>query len=143
MATASMRRRVRQVGGSASVIGMRRPRVSAVTRAKRCRNAAGPAIRYASRMILQGILFAIGWLTLGVVLLFFATGLTDGTVSPVNIPHWAGLIAVPAVILWGATVLRAKGHGGAAMVLLGLLAVPALLAGAVILVFIVAPPRWN
>jgi hypothetical protein len=94
-------------------------------------------------MILQGILFGMGWLTLGVILLFFLWGLADGTVSAGNMLLWAVLIAVPSAILWGATTLRAKGRHGAAMGLASLLAVPALLAGIVILVLIVAPPRWN
>jgi hypothetical protein len=94
-------------------------------------------------MILQGILFAMGWLTLGAILLFFLWGLVDGTVSAANILLWAGLIALPAGILWGATALRARGRTGAAMALAGVLALPAVVAGVVILAFIIAPPRWH
>lgn len=94
-------------------------------------------------MILQGILFGMSWLTLGVILFFFLWGLSDGTVSSANILLWTVLIAVPSAILWAATALRAKGRHGAAAGLASLLAVPALLAGIVILVLIIAPPRWQ
>jgi hypothetical protein len=94
-------------------------------------------------MITQRILFGIGWLTLGAVLLFFLAGLADGSIHAWNMPHWAGLIALPALMLWGATALRAKGRTGAAMALLGVMAVPALIVGTVILVFIINPPRFH
>jgi hypothetical protein len=94
-------------------------------------------------MIVQRILFGIGWLTLGAILLFFLAGLADGSVSAWNMPHWAALIALPAMILWAATALRAKGWNAAAMTLLGVMAVPALVVGTVILIFIVNPPRWH
>jgi Na+/melibiose symporter-like transporter len=94
-------------------------------------------------MILQGILFGMSWLTLGVILFFFLWGLSDGTVSADNILLWVILVAAPSAILWGATALRAKGRRGAAMGLASLLAVPAVLAGIVILVLIIAPPRWH
>ncbi|PWS37573.1 hypothetical protein DFH01_12180 [Falsiroseomonas bella] len=94
-------------------------------------------------MILQGILFGMSWLTLGVILFFFLWGVSDGTVSADNILLWAVLIAVPSAILWAAMTLRAKGRRGAAMALASLLAVPALLAGIVILVFISNPPQWH
>ncbi len=94
-------------------------------------------------MIVQRILFGIGWLTLGVILLFFLTGLADGSVSVWNMPHWAALIALPAMMLWAATALRAKGWNAAAMTLLGAMAVPALVVGTVILIFIINPPHWH
>ena len=94
-------------------------------------------------MILQGILFGMGWLTLGVILFFFLWGLSDGTVSSANILLWATLVAVPAAIMWAAMTLRAKGRRGAAMGLASLLALPALLAGVVILVLIFNPPHWQ
>ncbi len=94
-------------------------------------------------MVLQRILFGIGWLTLGVVLLFFLWGLADGTVSPVNLHFWVLMMGVPAAMVWAAGALRAKGWNGAAMIVLGLLAVPAILLGVVIAVFIIAPPDFR
>jgi hypothetical protein len=94
-------------------------------------------------MILQRILFATGWLTLGTILFFFLWGVSDGTVSPANILPWAGIVALPSAILWGAMALRARGRTGAAMALASVLAVPAVLAVVVILVLIIAPPRWH
>lgn len=94
-------------------------------------------------MIVQRILFGIGWLTLGVTLLFFLWGLLDGTVSPVTLPYWAMMVGLPAAVLWAATALSAQGRNWAALVLLGVMAVPAILLGIIILVFMIAPPRWN
>lgn len=94
-------------------------------------------------MILQRILFGIAWLTLGSILFFFLWGLSDGTVAAFNILPWLALIAVPSLMLWSARALRAKGRDGAAMAVLGVMAVPALLLGTVILVFIIAPPSFH
>jgi hypothetical protein len=94
-------------------------------------------------MIMQRILFGIGWLTIGVILLFFLWGLGDGSVHAWNMPHWVGLIALPSLMLWGAWTLRAKGRNGAAMAVLVVMAVPALLVGAVIILFTVAPPNFH
>ncbi len=94
-------------------------------------------------MIVQRTLFGIGWLTLGVILAFFLAGLADGSIRAWNMPHWAGLIALPSLMLWAATTLSAKGRIGAAMALLGVMAVPALVVGTVILIFIINPPHWH
>jgi hypothetical protein len=94
-------------------------------------------------MIMQRTLFGIGWLTLGAVLLFFLAGLADGSIHAWNLPHWIGLIALTSLMLWGARALRARGRNGAALALLGVMAVPALVLGTVILIFIINPPRWH
>lgn len=94
-------------------------------------------------MITQRILLGIAWLTLGVILFFFLWGLSDGTVGAFNILPWLGLVAVPSLMLWAARALRAKGRHGAATAVLGVMAVPAVLVGVVILIFIIAPPSFH
>ncbi|MEW6451097.1 MAG: osmoprotectant transporter permease [Pseudomonadota bacterium] len=78
-----------------------------------------------------------------VALYFFVTGLGDGTVSSFNIVLWltilAGLIAAP---LCG-VILKTRGYRGIAVLVLAMVAVPAILAAIAILLMIVLNPRWN
>lgn len=82
-------------------------------------------------------------LALLVALYFFAIGLADGSVSSFNIVMWFVLLGGLSGILGGGWLLNTRGHRGAAMMVLAIVAVPAILAGVAILVMIVAPPRWN
>jgi len=87
--------------------------------------------------------WAIDAIVAAVAVFFFLLGIVDGSVSSFNIVLWAGLLLGLAALLGGSLWLRGKGHPGIALALLWVLAVPALGAGALILLLVVAPPRWN
>lgn len=78
-----------------------------------------------------------------VALYFFVIGLGDGTVSSFNIVLWltilAGLIAVPLCGL----ILKTRGYRGIAVLVLAIVAAPAIIAGIFILTMLISPPRWN
>ncbi len=78
-----------------------------------------------------------------IALLFFAEGLSDGSMSTFNATAWLGVLAGTLGIPAAGIVLRRNGRLGAANLVLALLAVPALLAGMFFLVLILAQPRWN
>ena len=89
------------------------------------------------------ILWGIDALVALVFVVFFLIGLGDGTVSSFNIALWAGILIALAGLLGGSLALRAKGHRGAAIALLSLLAVPAVLCGVLFLAALILQPRWN
>lgn len=74
---------------------------------------------------------------------FFLIGLADGTVSSFNILLWIAILAVVGGCVGGSLALRARGQAVAAAVLAWVLAVPGLLGLLLIVIMIVAPPRWN
>lgn len=82
-------------------------------------------------------------LALLVAVYFFAIGLGDGTVSSFNIVMWLALLCGLLGIVGGGWLLDTRGHRGAAMMVLAIVAVPAILAGIAILMMIVLQPRWN
>jgi apolipoprotein N-acyltransferase len=88
--------------------------------------------------------------TLGVALavaamaaFFFVVGLADGSVSSFNIGLWLVLLGGLAGVLWTGIALRARGRTGAALAVLGIVAVPGLLAVFFLLVVVITQPRWN
>ena len=89
------------------------------------------------------ILWGIDALVALVFLVFFSIGLQDGTVSSFNAGLWAMILLALGAIVGGSLALRAKGHRVAAMVLLALLAVPALMGGVLLLAAVILQPRWN
>jgi hypothetical protein len=78
-----------------------------------------------------------------VALWFFVAGLGDGSVSSFNAGIWLVLLAALAAVSGGSLWLRAAGRRGLALALALLLAVPGALAGLLLLVLLVAQPRWN
>jgi hypothetical protein len=74
---------------------------------------------------------------------FFAVGLGDGTVSSFNMVLWLELLGGLAAVIGGGVALNATGRRGAAVGLLGILALPALLAGLFLLALLILQPRWN
>jgi len=86
---------------------------------------------------------AVAGLVAAVVVYFFLVGLADGSVSSFNAGLWLGLLALVAGALLGGTLLRARGHTGAAVAVLAILAVPGLLYGLFLLLLLVTQPRWN
>lgn len=89
--------------------------------------------------ILWGIDAVIAVVFLG----FFIAGIADGSVSSFNAGLWIVILAALGALLWGGYALRAAGRSGLATKLLMLLAVPAILIGALFVVVLVSNPRWN
>ena len=89
------------------------------------------------------ILWGIDAVVAAIFVLFFLIGIGDGTVSSFNIALWAGTLIALAGVLGGSLALRAAGHRALGMVLLSLLAVPAVLGGLFLLAAIILQPRWN
>lgn len=94
-------------------------------------------------MIIPRLLIAIDALAALVILYFFVTGISDGSVSSFNMGLWLGILAAVAAILGGGIALNANGKRGAAIAVLLILAVPALLYAAFILLIAITQPRWN
>lgn len=81
---------------------------------------------------------------IGVVLLgYFVRGLTAGTVASFNIGVWLVVLLLVAAVLWRCAALRTAGHPTVATVILASLALPALLAGLLLLAAVLLKPRWN
>jgi hypothetical protein len=78
-----------------------------------------------------------------VVVYFFVIGLNDGSVSSFNGELWAGLIAAVAAVVGGGWALSAKGHRGAAVAVLLILAVPAVAYALFLALILITQPRWN
>lgn len=95
-------------------------------------------MRIATRLFL-----AVDLLVVAGVLFFFVWGITDGTVSSSNAALWAGLIAVTIALPAGGAFLLRSGQRGAALAVLGVMAIPALIAALVMVAIIIAQPRWN
>jgi hypothetical protein len=89
------------------------------------------------------ILIGIDAITAAVILIFFITGLGDGTVSSYNGGLWAGVLAALTAIIGGGLWLRANGRLRQANMVFALLAIPAFCFGLFFLVLIISNPRWN
>lgn len=89
------------------------------------------------------VLFGIDAVAAAVAVYFFLVGLADGSVSSFNAGHWTLLLAGIAGVMGGGLALRARGRPGIGNLVLLLLAVPTLVAGCLIVLLIIAPPRWN
>lgn len=98
--------------------------------------------RYSTVMFYR-LLFSVAGLVAAVFGFFFFAGIADDSVGPNNILLWAVILGVIATILIAAARLRARGQTLPATVLLMLLAVPGMLALLVIVVIVIAQPRWN
>jgi hypothetical protein len=88
-------------------------------------------------------LFAVDVLAAAVIVYFFFIGLGDGSVSSFNMGLWLAILAGTAAILGGGWHLNKIGRRGPANAVLAILAVPALLFGAFMLLIIITQPRWN
>lgn len=89
------------------------------------------------------LFLAAASLALLVALYFFGAGLADGSVSSFNIVLWLALLGGLSGVTGGGWLLDTRGHRGAAVMVLAIVAVPAILAGLAILLMIVLQPRWN
>ena len=89
------------------------------------------------------ILWAVDAIAAAIAVGFFFVGLADGSVSSFNAGLWTVLLLSLTVIIGGSLALRAAGHVVLAVVLLLVLAAPAILYGLFVLLIIMTHPRWN
>lgn len=90
-----------------------------------------------------GLCLLVCLLAAGSAGLFFVIGLIDGSVSFGNADDWAIALLVCFGIPVAGLALRLRGQTWLASAVLALLALPTLLVGFAILVFIVSGGRWQ
>jgi len=93
--------------------------------------------------VLFKTLLAIDILTSLVIGGFFFFGLADGSVSFDNIPLWVGILFAVTAIVAGGLAFHSAAKTIFANLTLALLAVPAVLYGLFIVVFVVSGSTWN
>jgi hypothetical protein len=89
------------------------------------------------------IIWAIDAVAAFGVLYFFVAGLGDGTVSSANIILWLGILASIFIIMYGSLWLKKRRQRVFALLLLLVLAVPALLYLLFISMALFGNQRWN
>ena len=89
------------------------------------------------------VLWGIDAIVAAIFIYFFVIGLIDDSVSSFNLGLWLVILAALAALLLGSYRLRASGKVLVASVLLGILAVPGVLAAILSLMVIISPPNWN
>lgn len=93
------------------------------------------------------VLFMLGLmitlLVAAVAGLFFVIGLIDGSVTFWNAGEWAVLLVVSFGVPAAGLLLRAHGHTWLAVTLMALLAIPSVLVGLAVLVFVLSGARWQ
>lgn len=93
------------------------------------------------------MLFRMLWwidvIAAAIAVAFFFIGIADGSVSSFNIALWAALLAGIAVVVLGSRALARHGHRWPAIGLAALLAIPTLLYGLMIVIFMASGTRWN
>ncbi len=94
-------------------------------------------------MWLFRFLFAVDVLAALIVVYFFFVGLADGSVSSFNMGLWLAILAIVAAVLGAGWALNGQGHRAAANAVLAVLAAPALLYGAFVLLLVITQPNWN
>jgi hypothetical protein len=87
--------------------------------------------------------FAVAAIVAAVLLVFFAIGIADGSVSSFNIVLWLGILSTAGAILFAGHALRTNGHPKAAVALLAVLAVPGISYALLVILFVVSGTRWN
>lgn len=94
-------------------------------------------------MILFKVVWGINAVVSMIILYFFFIGLADGTVNERNGGLWFMTVAALAAIMLGSVWLRSHGHAALAMLLLLVLAVPAILFVLYFGLAIITKARWN
>jgi len=89
------------------------------------------------------VTWAIDALTCAIALFSFLVGLSDGSVSSFNVGIWIALLAALGVVMAGSLWLKAIGCPGLGMMLLLVVAVPAVLYALFLLVVILSGSKWN
>ena len=95
------------------------------------------------KLLFFWIFFGIDALICTIVAVFFFIGLGDGSVSWFNSGIWTTIWVVLTVIIAGSLGLKAVGHPVLGMILLLVLAVPGILSGFLLFLFVVTNSRWN
>jgi hypothetical protein len=93
--------------------------------------------------LLFPLLFAFDGLIAAILVYFFATGLSDGSVSSFNLGLWLGMLAGIVVIFGGAILAQSRGYPKIAIAVLLLPIVPAALFVIFVGALIIIQPRWN
>lgn len=94
-------------------------------------------------MIIYRILLAIDAIAGAILFLFFAWGLSDGTVSSFNMHIWLAMLVVVGLILWGGLHFGARRQFLPAVGILSLLAAPCALAALLLIALMIAQPNWH
>jgi len=94
-------------------------------------------------MIAYRIFLAVDAIALLIAGYFFFIGIGDGSVSSFNITLWLGLLAGMVAIVGAGYRFHTNGQTRAAAGVLGILAIPTILAGLFVLSLLIAQPRWN
>jgi hypothetical protein len=98
-------------------------------------------------LLLKLKLFWIFWgidaLICVIALVYFFLGLANGSVASFNIGIWMAGLAALTVIIVGSLLLKKHGHPIFGIVLLLVLAIPALLYGLFVFLFVVTGTTWN
>ncbi len=89
------------------------------------------------------IFLSIDVLICAIVIGSFFWGLIDGSVSSFNIGIWIVIFAVLAAIIFSSLWLKTIGYPVFGMILLLVLAVPGLLSGLFLFLFVVSGSSWN
>ena len=94
-------------------------------------------------MLLFKILWGIDSLASAIIIYFFFVGLADGTVSPFNLGLWLAILLVIGGVMLGSIWLKSHQHPALSTIVLCIIAVPALLFGAFMLIAIFSGNKWN
>ena len=89
------------------------------------------------------ISLSIDALICAITIIFFFIGLIDGSVSSFNIEIWIVILFVLAAIISGGLWLKTIGYPVFGTIILLVLAVPGLLYGLFIFLFVVSGSSWN
>ena len=89
------------------------------------------------------VAWAIDALTSAIILFFFFWGLADGSVSSFNILIWVAILAALTAVMAGSFLLKKAGSPVLGLLLLLVLAVPAVLCALFLLVFIISGSQWK
>jgi len=89
------------------------------------------------------IFLSVDALICAIAIIFFFIGLVDGSVSSFNIGIWIVIFVVLAAIVFGSLGLKKIGHLVLGTILLLVLAVPGLLSGLFLFLFVVSGSSWN
>jgi hypothetical protein len=92
---------------------------------------------------LYRVLWSVAVIVAAIGVVFFFIGIGDGTVSSFNIVLWVALLAGLAIVVFGSRSLQRRGRTGVATAVAALLAVPALLFGALLVIAVATGVRWN
>jgi hypothetical protein len=89
------------------------------------------------------VVWVIDALLSAIAIFYFFLGLVDGSVSSFNIGIWIVVLAALTVVVSGSLWLKSIGRQGLGVMLLLVLAVPAVLYALFLLIVITSGSKWN